>query len=279
MYLSNQRYGGTQNKIDFNAQKATIKGTSKGIYADTNSINNHVSFKGDVDIEVQGNGYYDGIAVALGTNAALDLNFDKGATIKAHQNSAADDLFAVNLAAGSDLKVKGDIDLISTAVGGGTGNNYGIYSAGGDAAFDGMRLQVTGGKNIYGVYGSSGGTFTFNKDVSIIAEQAQGYVYGVYLSGNNADFKNLVINANNAEGSDACGIFAKSNSVVQIAGDTEITVNVGDSGYDSRAVRIKDAEISLAGSFQAVVSGGQTALGILIESDAENAVFLQEQQV
>ena len=83
----------------------------------------------DVDIEVQGNGYYDGIAVALGTNAALDLNFDKGATIKAHQNSAADDLFAVNLAAGSDLKVKGDIDLISTAVGGGTGNNYGIYSA------------------------------------------------------------------------------------------------------------------------------------------------------
>lgn len=171
------------------------------------------------------------------------------------------------------MKVKGDIDLISTAVGGGTGNNYGIYSAGGDAAFDGMRLQVTGGKNIYGVYGSSGGTFTFNKDVSIIAEQAQGYVYGVYLSGNNADFKNLVINANNAEGSDACGIFAKSNSVVQIAGDTEITVNVGDSGYDSRAVRIKDAEISLAGSFQAVVSGGQTALGILIESDAENAVF------
>ena len=273
LYLSNQRYGGTQNKIDFNAQKTTIKGTSKGIYADTNSINNHVSFKGDVDIEVQGNGYYDGIAVALGTNAALDLNFDKGATIKAHQNSAADDLFAVNLAAGSDLKVKGDIDLISTAVGGGTGNNYGIYSAGGDAAFDGMRLQVTGGKNIYGVYGSSGGTFTFSKDVSIIAEQAQGYVYGVYLSGNNADFKNLVINANNAEGSDACGIFAKSNSVVQIAGDTEITVNVGDSGYDSRAVRIKDAEISLAGSLQAVVSGGQTALGILIESDAENAVF------
>lgn len=66
---------------------------------------------------------------------------------------------------------------------------------------------------------------------------------------------------------------------MQIAGDTEITVNVGDSGYDSRAVRIKDAEISLAGSFQAVVSGGQTALGILIESDAENAVFLQEQQV
>ena len=64
LYLSNQRYGGTQNKIDFNAQKATIKGTSKGIYADTNSINNHVSFKGDVDIEVQGNGYYDGIAVA-----------------------------------------------------------------------------------------------------------------------------------------------------------------------------------------------------------------------
>lgn len=62
LYLSNQRYGGTQNKIDFNAQKTTIKGTSKGIYADTNSINNHVSFKGDVDIEVQGNGYYDGIA-------------------------------------------------------------------------------------------------------------------------------------------------------------------------------------------------------------------------
>ena len=58
LYLSNQRYGGTQNKIDFNAQKTTIKGTSKGIYADTNSINNHVSFKGDVDIEVQGNGYY-----------------------------------------------------------------------------------------------------------------------------------------------------------------------------------------------------------------------------
>ena len=273
LYLSDSRYGGSQNKIDFNAQKTTIKGSSKGIYATTNSINNHVSFKGDVDIEVQGNGYYDGIALALGANAALDLNFDKGATIKAHQNSAADDLFAVNLAAGSNLKVKGDIDLTSTAVGGGSGRNYGVYSAGGDAVFDGMRLQVTGGKNVYGIYGSNGGTFTFNKDVSITAEQAEGYVYGVYLGGSNADFKNLVINANNAEGSDACGIFAKSNSVVQIAGDTEITVNVGDNGYESRAVRIKDAEINLAGSLQAVVSGGETALGILIESDAENAVF------
>ena len=273
LYLSDSRYGGSQNKIDFNAQKTTIKGSSKGIYATTNSINNHVSFKGDVDIEVQGNGYYDGIALALGANAALDLNFDKGATIKAHQNSAADDLFAVNLAAGSNLKVKGDIDLTSTAVGGGSGRNYGVYSAGGDAVFDGMRLQVTGGKNVYGIYGSNGGTFTFNKDVSITAEQAEGYVYGVYLGGSNADFKNLVINANNAEGSDACGIFAKSNSVVQIAGDTEITVNVGDNGYESRAVRIKDAEINLAGSLQAVVSGGEAALGILIESDAENAVF------
>ena len=273
LYLSDNLYGGTQNKIDFNAQKTTIKGSSKGIYAANNSSNNHVSFKGDVNIEVQGNGYYDGIALALGANAALDLNFDKGATIKAHQNSAADDLFAVNLAAGSNLEVKGDIDLTSTAVGGGSGRNYGIYSAGGDAVFDGMRLQVTGGKNVYGIYGSNGGTFTFNKDVSITAEQAEGYVYGVYLGGSNADFKNLVINANNAEGSDACGIFAKSNSVVQIAGDTKLTVNVGDNGYESRAVRIKDAEINLAGSLQAVVSGGEAALGILIESDAENAVF------
>ena len=48
-----------------------------------------------------------------------------------------------------------------------------------------------------------------------------------------------MINANNAEGSDACGIFAKSNSVVQIAGDTEITVNVGDSGYDSGLLESK----------------------------------------
>lgn len=273
LYLSDNLNGGTQNKIDFNAQKTTIKGSSKGIYATTNSSNNHVSFKGDVNIEVQGNGYYDGIALALGANAALDLNFDKGATIKAHQNSAADDLFAVNLAAGSNLEVKGDIDLTSTAVGGGNGRNYGIYSAGGDAVFDGMRLQVTGGRNVYGIYGSGVGNFTFNKDVSITAEQAEGYVYGVYLGGSNADFKNLVINANNAEGSDACGIFAKSNSVVQIAGDTEITVNVGDNGYESRAVRIKDAEINLAGSLQAVVSGGEAALGILIESEAENAVF------
>lgn len=275
MYLSNQRYGGTQNKIDFNSQKTTIKGTSKGIYADTNSINNHVSFKGDVDIEVQGNGYYDGIAVALGANAALDLNFDKGATIKAHQNSAADDLFAVNLAAGSDLKIKGDIDLISTAVGGGTGNNYGLYSNGGTAVFDGMALVATGGKNIYGIYGWNGGQFTFNKDVSIVVEQGKGSIYGVYLNGNNADFKNLVINANNAEGSNAYGIFARGNSKVKIDGDTVITAagNNGEFAENSMAIRIRDAEVIADGALKAVVSGGETAMGIDIVAIDGSGVF------
>ena len=275
LYLSNQRYGGTQNKIDFNSQKTTIKGTSKGIYADTNSINNHVSFKGDVDIEVQGNGYYDGIAVALGANAALDLNFDKGATIKAHQNSAADDLFAVNLAAGSDLKIKGDIDLISTAVGGGTGNNYGLYSNGGTAVFDGMALVATGGKNIYGIYGLNGGQFTFNKDVSIVVEQGKGSIYGVYLNGNNADFKNLVINANNAEGSNAYGIFARGNSKVKIDGDTVITAagNNGEFAENSMAIRIRDAEVIADGALKAVVSGGETAMGIDIVAIDGSGVF------
>ncbi|WP_418556776.1 autotransporter outer membrane beta-barrel domain-containing protein [Phascolarctobacterium faecium] len=275
LYLSNQRYGGTQNKIDFNSQKTTIKGTSKGIYADTNSINNHVSFKGDVDIEVQGNGYYDGIAVALGANAALDLNFDKGATIKAHQNSAADDLFAVNLAAGSDLKIKGDIDLISTAVGGGTGNNYGLYSNGGTAVFDGMALVATGGKNIYGIYGWNGGQFTFNKDVSIVVEQGKGSIYGVYLNGNNADFKNLVINANNAEGSNAYGIFARGNSKVKIDGDTVITAagNNGEFAENSMAIRIRDAEVIADGALKAVVSGGETAMGIDIVAIDGSGVF------
>ena len=275
LYLSNQRYGGTQNKIDFNSQKTTIKGTSNGIYADTNSINNHVSFKGDVDIEVQGNGYYDGIAVALGANAALDLNFDKGATIKAHQNSAADDLFAVNLAAGSDLKIKGDIDLISTAVGGGTGNNYGLYSNGGTAVFDGMALVATGGKNIYGIYGLNGGQFTFNKDVSIVVEQGKGSIYGVYLNGNNADFKNLVINANNAEGSNAYGIFARGNSKVKIDGDTVITAagNNGEFAENSMAIRIRDAEVIADGALKAVVSGGETAMGIDIVAIDGSGVF------
>lgn len=275
LYLSNQRYGGTQNKIDFNSQKTTIKGTSKGIYADTNSINNHVSFKGDVDIEVQGNGYYDGIAVALGANAALDLNFDKGATIKAHQNSAADDLFAVNLAAGSDLKIKGDIDLISTAVGGGTGNNYGLYSNGGTAVFDGMALVATGGKNIYGIYGWNGGRFTFNKDVSIVVEQGKGSIYGVYLNGNNADFKNLVINANNAEGSNAYGIFARGNSKVKIDGETVITAagNNGEFAENSMAIRIRDAEVIADGALKAVVSGGETAMGIDIVAIDGSGVF------
>ena len=226
LYLSNQRYGGTQNKIDFNAQKTTIKGTSKGIYADTNSINNHVSFKGDVDIEVQGNGYYDGIAVALGTNAALDLNFDKGATIKAHQNSAADDLFAVNLAAGSDLKVKGDIDLISTAVGGGTGNNYGIYSAGGDAAFDGMRLQVTGGKNVYGVYLNGG-----KADVEgalVVDAQGQDYVFGINnANGSKIDIKGVAaITVNSANTENAYGIYSTgANSDIAFHSDTILTTN------------------------------------------------------
>ena len=226
LYLSNQRYGGTQNKIDFNAQKTTIKGTSKGIYADTNSINNHVSFKGDVDIEVQGNGYYDGIAVALGTNAALDLNFDKGATIKAHQNSAADDLFAVNLAAGSDLKVKGDIDLISTAVGGGTGNNYGIYSAGGDAAFDGMRLQVTGGKNVYGVYLNGG-----KADVEgalVVDAQGQDYVFGINnANGSKIDIKGVAaITVNSANTKNAYGIYSTgANSDIAFHSDTILTTN------------------------------------------------------
>ena len=226
VYLSNQRYGGTQNKIDFNAQKTTIKGTSKGIYADTNSINNHVSFKGDVDIEVQGNGYYDGIAVALGTNAALDLNFDKGATIKAHQNSAADDLFAVNLAAGSDLKVKGDIDLISTAVGGGTGNNYGIYSAGGDAAFDGMRLQVTGGKNVYGVYLNGG-----KADVEgalVVDAQGQDYVFGINnANGSKIDIKGVAaITVNSANTKNAYGIYSTgANSDIAFHSDTILTTN------------------------------------------------------
>ena len=226
LYLSNQRYGGTQNKIDFNAQKTTIKGTSKGIYADTNSINNHVSFKGDVDIEVQGNGYYDGIAVALGTNAALDLNFDKGATIKAHQNSAADDLFAVNLAAGSDLKVKGDIDLISTAVGGGTGNNYGIYSAGGDAAFDGMRLQVTGGKNVYGVYLNGG-----KADVEgalVVDAQGQDYVFGINnANGSKLDIKGVAaITVNSANTENAYGIYSTgANSDIAFHSDTILTTN------------------------------------------------------
>ena len=226
LYLSNQRYGGTQNKIDFNAQKTTIKGTSKGIYADTNSINNHVSFKGDVDIEVQGNGYYDGIAVALGTNAALDLNFDKGATIKAHQNSAADDLFAVNLAAGSDLKVKGDIDLISTAVGGGTGNNYGIYSAGGDAAFDGMRLQVTGGKNVYGVYLNGG-----KADVEgalVVDAQGQDYVFGINnANGSKIDIKGVAaITVNSANTENAYGIYSTgANSDIAFNSDTILTTN------------------------------------------------------
>ena len=226
LYLSNQRYGGTQNKIDFNVQKTTIKGTSKGIYADTNSINNHVSFKGDVDIEVQGNGYYDGIAVALGTNAALDLNFDKGATIKAHQNSAADDLFAVNLAAGSDLKVKGDIDLISTAVGGGTGNNYGIYSAGGDAAFDGMRLQVTGGKNVYGVYLNGG-----KADVEgalVVDAQGQDYVFGINnANGSKIDIKGVAaITVNSANTENAYGIYSTgANSDIAFHSDTILTTN------------------------------------------------------
>ena len=226
LYLSNQRYGGTQNKIDFNAQKTTIKGTSKGIYADTNSINNHVRFKGDVDIEVQGNGYYDGIAVALGTNAALDLNFDKGATIKAHQNSAADDLFAVNLAAGSDLKVKGDIDLISTAVGGGTGNNYGIYSAGGDAAFDGMRLQVTGGKNVYGVYLNGG-----KADVEgalVVDAQGQDYVFGINnANGSKIDIKGVAaITVNSANTKNAYGIYSTgANSDIAFHSDTILTTN------------------------------------------------------
>ena len=226
LYLSNQRYGGTQNKIDFNAQKTTIKGTSKGIYADTNSINNHVSFKGDVDIEVQGNGYYDGIAVALGTNAALDLNFDKGATIKAHQNSVADDLFAVNLAAGSDLKVKGDIDLISTAVGGGTGNNYGIYSAGGDAAFDGMRLQVTGGKNVYGVYLNGG-----KADVEgalVVDAQGQDYVFGINnANGSKIDIKGVAaITVNSANTENAYGIYSTgANSDIAFHSDTILTTN------------------------------------------------------
>ena len=226
LYLSNQRYGGTQNKIDFNAQKTTIKGTSKGIYADTNSINNHVRFKGDVDIEVQGNGYYDGIAVALGTNAALDLNFDKGATIKAHQNSAADDLFAVNLAAGSDLKVKGDIDLISTAVGGGTGNNYGIYSAGGDAAFDGMRLQVTGGKNVYGVYLNGG-----KADVEgalVVDAQGQDYVFGINnANGSKIDIKGVAaITVNSANTKNAYGIYSTgANSNIAFHSDTILTTN------------------------------------------------------
>ena len=226
LYLSNQRYGGTQNKIDFNAQKTTIKGTSKGIYADTNSINNHVSFKGDVDIEVQGNGYYDGIAVALGTNAALDLNFDKGATIKAHQNSAADDLFAVNLAAGSDLKVKGDIDLISTAVGGGPGNNYGIYSAGGDAAFDGMRLQVTGGKNVYGVYLNGG-----KADVEgalVVDAQGQDYVFGINnANGSKIDIKGVAaITVNSANTENAYGIYSTgANSDIAFHSDTILTTN------------------------------------------------------
>ena len=226
LYLSNQRYGGTQNKIDFNAQKTTIKGTSKGIYADTNSINNHVSFKGDVDIEVQGNGYYDGIAVALGTNAALDLNFDKGATIKAHQNSAADDLFAVNLAAGSDLKVKGDIDLFSTAVGCGTGNNYGIYSAGGDAAFDGMRLQVTGGKNVYGVYLNGG-----KADVEgalVVDAQGQDYVFGINnANGSKIDIKGVAaITVNSANTENAYGIYSTgANSDIAFHSDTILTTN------------------------------------------------------
>ena len=226
LYLSNQRYGGTQNKIDFNAQKTTIKGTSKGIYADTNSINNHDRFKGDVDIEVQGNGYYDGIAVALGTNAALDLNFDKGATIKAHQNSAADDLFAVNLAAGSDLKVKGDIDLISTAVGGGTGNNYGIYSAGGDAAFDGMRLQVTGGKNVYGVYLNGG-----KADVEgalVVDAQGQDYVFGINnANGSKIDIKGVAaITVNSANTKNAYGIYSTgANSDIAFHSDTILTTN------------------------------------------------------
>ena len=226
LYLSNQRYGGTQNKIDFNAQKTTIKGTSKGIYADTNSINNHVRFKGDVDIEVQGNGYYDGIAVALGTNAALDLNFDKGATIKAHQNSAADDLFAVNFAAGSDLKVKGDIDLISTAVGGGTGNNYGIYSAGGDAAFDGMRLQVTGGKNVYGVYLNGG-----KADVEgalVVDAQGQDYVFGINnANGSKIDIKGVAaITVNSANTKNAYGIYSTgANSDIAFHSDTILTTN------------------------------------------------------
>ena len=272
LYLSK----GLPNKIDFNAQKTTIKGVSYGIYAANDSKNNNVNFKGTVDIDVQGNGYYQGSAIALASGAALDLDFAQGANIKAQQNAISENLLgAINLDSGSNLNVRGDIYLTATVVSGGTGNNYGLYSNGGTAVFDGMALVATGGKNIYGIYGWNGGQFTFNKDVSIVAEQAKGSIYGVYLNGNDADFKNLVINANNAEGSNAYGIFARGNSKVKIDGDTVITAagNNGEFAENSMAIRIRDAEVIADGALKAVVSGGETAMGIDIVAIDGSGVF------
>ena len=123
LYLSK----GLPNKIDFNAQKTTIKGVSYGIYAANDSKNNNVNFKGTVDIDVQGNGYYQGSAIALASGAALDLDFAQGANIKAQQNAISENLLgAINLDSGSNLNVRGDIYLTATVVSGGTGNNYGL---------------------------------------------------------------------------------------------------------------------------------------------------------
>ena len=276
LYLAKPDYGAAENKIDFNAEKTTVKGVTRGIYAVNSSQKNEVSFKGIVDIDVQGNGYYEGSAVALADNAALNLEFSKGATIKAQQNSLSENLYgAINLSSGSELNVKGDIALTAAVASGGNGNNYGVYSNGGTAVFDGMLLKATGGKNIYGIYGSNGGKFIFNNDVSIIAEKAKGSIYGVYLNGNNADFKNLVISADNTDGSNAYGIFAKNNSVVKIDGDTLITAagNNGGNAENSMAIRILDAGVSVAGTLKAVVSGGQTAMGMDIVAIDEDGVF------
>ena len=275
LYLANPA-GGLQNKIDFNAQKTTIKGVSQGIYAAHDSQNNNVSFKGIVDIDVQGNGYYQGSAVILASGAGLNLDFAQGAIIKTQQNSLSEHLYGgINLGLGSNLNLKGDIDLTASVVSGGTGSNYGIYSNGGDAVFDGMALTATGGKNIYGIYGWNGGKFTFNKDVSITAEKADASIYGVYLNGNNADFKNLVINANNAEGSNAYGIFARGNSKIKIDGDTVITAagNNGEFAENSMAIRISDAEVIADGALKAVVSGGETAMGMDIVAIDGSGVF------